>query len=139
MLNAVVVCRLLPTFPVVVRHPILRVIVIRCSHPLPLSAAIAVVVHRRCLPLLPSLPQPSLPLCCLCRLLLPTLVLPRHSLPLNLASRHHPPPSSSANAIVVPRCGLPPLQLSLPLSCLRHLSPPLSLPHCSPLIIRGGG
>ncbi len=102
-LNAVVVRSPLPTFPVVVRRPILHAIVVRCRRPLPSSAAIAVVVHRRCLPLSPSLPQPSSPLRCLRRRSPPALVLPRHSPPPDLASRHHLPPSSSATIVVVCR------------------------------------
>ena len=46
--------------------------------------------------------------------------------------RRHPPPSSSAVAVIVRRRGLPPSQPSSPLSCLRRLLPPSSLPHCSP-------
>jgi hypothetical protein len=103
MLNAVVVHHPLPTFPVVVRRPILHAIVIRCRCLLPLSAAIANVVCRCCLPLPLSLPQPSSPLRCLRCLLPPTLVLPCHSLLPNLASRHHPPPSLSAT-VIVRRC-----------------------------------
>jgi hypothetical protein len=137
MLNAVVVLCPLPTFPVLVRRPILRAVVARCHCPPPSSATIAVVVPRRCLPLPPSLPQPSSPLRCLRHLLPPTLVLPCHSPPPNLASLiirrcHHPPPLSSGIAVVVRRRGLPPLQPSSPLSCLRRLSSPSSLPHCSP-------
>ncbi len=136
-LNAVVVLRPLPTFPVLVCCPILHAVVVRCCRPTPASATIAVVVRRRCLPLPPSLPQPSLPLCCLRHLLPSALILPRHSLPPDLASliicrRHCPPPLLSGVAIIVCRCGLPPSQPSSPLSCLRHLSSPLSLPHCSP-------
>jgi hypothetical protein len=64
--NAVVVCRPLSSFPLVVRRPILRalssdaVIVCRCHcSPLPLlSSATIVVRHHHLLPL-----QPSLPLC----------------------------------------------------------------------------
>ncbi len=44
----------------------------------------------------------------------------------------HPPLSSSAVAVVVRRRGLQQSQPSLPLSCLRRLSPLSSLPHCSP-------
>ncbi len=137
MLNAVVVLRPLPTFPVLVRQPILRAIVVRCCRPLPSSATIAVVVRCRCLPLQPSLPQPSSPLCFLCHLLPPTLVLPPHSLPPNLASliircHHRPPPLSSGIAVIVCRRGLPSSQPSLPLSCFQRLSSPSSLPHCSP-------
>jgi hypothetical protein len=69
-------CRLLSSFPVIVRRLILQAVVIRCR----------------------------------CR----------------------PPPSSSAVTVVVCRHGLPPLQPSSPLSCLRRLSPPSSLPHCRP-------
>jgi hypothetical protein len=137
MLIAVVVLCPLPTFPVVVRRPILRAVVVRCRCPLPSSATIAVVIRRRCLPLPPSLPQPSSPLRCLHHLLPPALVLPRHSLPPDLASliirrRRRPPQLSSGIAVIVRRRGLPPLQPSSPLSCLRRLSSPLSLPHCSP-------
>ncbi len=137
MLNAVVVLRPLPTFPIVVRRPILRAVVVHCRRPPPSSATIAVVVCRRCLPLPPSLPQPSSPLRCLCHLLPPALVLPRHSLPPNLASlvirsRRLPSPVSSGVAVIVYRRGLPPSQPSSPLSCLRRLSSPSSLPHCSP-------
>ncbi len=102
-LNAVVVRSPLPTFPVVVRRPILRAVVIRCRRLPPSSAAIAVVIHRHCLPLPPSLPQPSSPLRCLCRRSPPALVLPRHSPPPNLASRHHLPPLLSATVVVVRR------------------------------------
>ncbi len=49
-----------------------------------------------------------------------------------IRQRRRPPPSSSAVAVVVHRRGLPPLQPSLPLSCLRRLLPPSFLPHCSP-------
>ncbi len=137
MFNAVVVLRPLPTFPVLVRRPISHAVVVHCRRPPPSSAIIAVVVHRRCLPLPPSLPQPSLPLCCLCHLLPSTLVFPRHSPPPDLASliicrRHRPPLLSSGVAVIVRRRGLPPSQPSLPLSCLRHLLSPSSLPHCSP-------
>ncbi len=112
-LNAVVVCSPLPTFPVVVRCPILRAVVVRCRHPPPSSATIAVVIRRSCLPLPPSLPQPSSSLRCLRRRSPPALVLPRHSPPPNLASRHHLPPSLSATVVVVRRrrC-CPPLQSS---------------------------
>ncbi len=102
MLNAVVVCRPLPTSPVVVRRPISRAVVVRCRRPPPSSAAIAVVVHRRCLPLPPSSPQPSSPLRCLRRLSPPALVLPPHSLP----PRSHKPSSSAA--VVVCHCRSPP-------------------------------
>ncbi len=136
-LNAVVVLRPLPTFPIVVRCPILRAVVVCCRRPPPSSATIAVVVCHRCLPLPPSLPQPSSPLRCLRHLLPPALVLPRHSPPPDLASllirrRRRPPPLSSGVAVIVHRRGLPPSQPSLPLSCLRRLSSPSSLPHCSP-------
>jgi hypothetical protein len=43
----------------------------------------------------------------------------------------HPPPSLFAITIIVHPCGLPPSQPSLPLSCLRCLSLPSSLPYCS--------
>jgi hypothetical protein len=137
LLNAVVVLRLLPTFPVLVRRPILHAVVVRCHRLLPSFATIAVVVRRRCLPLPPPLPQPSSPLCCLHHLLPPALVLPRHSPPPDLASliirrRHCPPPLSSGVAVIFRRRGLPPLQPSLPLSCLQRLSSPSSLPYCGP-------
>ncbi len=137
MLNAVVVLRPLPTFPVVVRRPILRAIVVRCRCPPPSSATIAVVVRRRCLLLPPSLPQPSSPLRCLRHLLPPALVLSCHSPLPDLASlvirRHRrPPPLSSGVAVIVRRRDLPPSQPSSPLSCLRHLSSPSSLPHWPP-------
>jgi hypothetical protein len=136
MLNAVIVLRPLPTFPVLVRRPILHAVVVRCRRPPPSSTTIAVVTRRRCLLLPPSLPQPSSPLCCLCHLLPPALVLPSHSRPPDLASliirrRHCPPPLSSGVAVIVHHRHLPPSQPSSPLSCLRHLSSPLSLPHCS--------
>ncbi len=104
MLIAVVVLRPLPTFPVLVRRPILHAVVVRCRCPLPSSATIAVVVRRCCFPLPPSLPQPSLPLHCLCHLLPPALVLPRHSPPPDLASlvircRRRPPALSSGVAV----------------------------------------
>ncbi len=137
MLNAVVVLRPLPTFPVLVRRPITRAIVVRCRRPPPSSATIAVVVRRRCLPLPPSLPQPSSPLRCLRHLFPPALVLPRHSPPPDLASliirrRHRPPPLLSGVAVIVRCRSLPPSQPSSPLSCLRRLLSPSSLPHCSP-------
>ncbi len=137
MFNAVIVLRPLPTFPVLVHRPILRAVVVRCRRPPPLSATIAVGVCRSCLPLPPSLPQPSSPLRCLRHLLPPALIFSRHSPLPDLASliihrRHRPPPLSSGVAVIVRRRGLPPSQPSLPLSCLRRLSSPSSLPHCSP-------
>jgi hypothetical protein len=136
MLNAVIVLRPLLTFPVVVCRPILCAVVLCCCRPPPSSTTIAFVVCRCCLLLLPSLPQPSSPLRCLCHLLPPALVLPRHSPPPNLASlvichRRRPPPLSSGIAVIVRHRGLPPSQPSLPLSCLQHHSSPSSLPHCS--------
>jgi hypothetical protein len=99
------------------RHPLpSSTAVLRCHHPPPLSAAIAVIVRRHCLPLPPSLPQSSSPLRCLRRLSPPTLVLPRHSPPLYLASRCHRPPSLSATVVV----------------CRRHCCPPNAVFHrCS--------
>ncbi len=102
-LNAIVVRSPLPTFPVVVRRPILRAVIVRCRRSPPSSATIAVVVRRRCLPLPPSSPQPSSPLRCLLHRSPPDLVLPRHSPPPDLASRHHLPPPSSATVVIVRR------------------------------------
>ncbi len=137
MLNAVVVLRPLPTFHVLVRRPISHAVVVCCRRPPPSSATIAVVVRRCCLPLPPSLPQPPSPLRCLRHLLPPALVLPRHSPRPDLASliicrRHCLPPLSSGVAVIVRRRGLPSLQPSSPLSCLRRILSPSSLPHCSP-------
>ncbi len=136
MLNAAVVRRPLPTFPVVVRCPILLAVIVRCHCPPPSSAAIAVVFCRRCLPLPPSSPQPSSPLCRLHCLSPPALILPRHSLPPDLASRCHLPPSSSATVVV--RCChqcLPARSATVASIIATQLSPrllpPLSLPHSS--------
>jgi hypothetical protein len=50
--NAVVVCRLLSSFPLVVRHSILHAITIRhlCRPPLSSSAVAVVIHHRHCHP-----------------------------------------------------------------------------------------
>ncbi len=127
MLNAIVVRRPLPTFPVVVRRPISRALVVRCRRPPPSSAAIAVVVRRRCLPLPPSLPQPSSPIHCLRRLSQPALVLPRHSPPPDLASRRHPPPSSSATVVVRRRRRCPPPRSSTVAAIIATQLSPASL------------
>ncbi len=133
MLNAIVVRRPLPTFPVVVRRSILRAIVIRCRRPPPLSAAIAVFrcrhlcrSHHRhsAVSTVSRCPLSSFPFTVIvCRPISRAVVIRR---------RPRPPPSLSAVAVVGRRRGLPPSQPSSPLSCLRRLSPPSSLPHCSP-------
>jgi hypothetical protein len=98
--NAVVVFRLLSTFPLVVRRPSLHDVVV-CCHCLPLSfTAIVVVICHRCLLLLPSLLQLLSPLRCLCPLLPPALVIPGHSPPPDLASHCHPLLLLSATVVI---------------------------------------
>jgi hypothetical protein len=131
MLNAVVVCRPLPTFPVVVRRPISRAIVVRCLRPPPSSVAIAVFRCRHlrrshhchsAVSAVSRRPLSSIPV--IVRRLISGAVVIRR--------RRRPPPSLSAVAVIVRRCCLPLSQPLSPLSCLRCLSPPSSLPHCSP-------
>ncbi len=121
------------SFPAVVCCLILRAIIVRHHRcPPPSSSTNVVVLVVRCHHL--QLPQPSLPLRCLCHLLRPTLVLPHLSLLPNLTCHHRLPLSRSAFAIVVCRRGLLLLQPSLPLCCLRHLLLlTLVLPHHSPM------
>ncbi len=137
-----VTCRLLLSFPVVVRCPILRAIVICHGNCLPglLSAVAAVVCCHRLPPL-----QPLLPLCCLRHLSPPTLVLPCRSPPPNLVCPHCLPPSlsttivnhhcrrrpplpSSATAAIITTPPSPLCLLPLPMSlvCGSALLPPLS-------------
>jgi hypothetical protein len=119
------------------------------------SLSAAVVVHCCCCWLSPSSlfavaivivrchRHPSLPsstsaavnaTLCLCRLLLPALVHPLCSPPLNLACHCRPRLWLSAFAVVIRRHCLLPLQPSSPLCCLHRLSlPTLVLPHCNPL------
>jgi hypothetical protein len=129
--NAVVVRRPLPTFPVVVRRPISRAIVVRCLRPPPSSAAIAVFRCRHlrrshhCHSAVSAVSRHPLSS-------FPIIVRRTISGAVVIRRRRRPPPSSSAVAVVVRRCGLPPSQPSSPLSCLWRLSPPSSLPHCSP-------
>jgi hypothetical protein len=134
--NAIVVCCLLSSFPLEVRHPILHVIVFRCLHRLQLlsSAVAVIVVYRcRCPPLPSSAVAAVIATLCLHRLLPPALVLPLYSLRPNLACRCRPPLLLSASAVVVCCRILPPLQPSSPLHCLCRLSPSaLVLLHCSP-------
>ena len=133
-LNAVVVRSPLPTFPVKVRRPISRAVVVRCRRPPPslLSSTAAVF---RCRHLRRSHHRHSAVSAVAHRPLssFPVIVRRPISRVVIICRRRRPPPSSSsAVAVVVRHRGLPPSQPSSPLSCLRRLSPPSSLPHCSP-------
>ncbi len=106
--NAVIVCRMLSSFPLVVRHPILRAIIVsRLRHPLLSPSAVTVVVihRRRCPPPPSSASAAIIATLCLRPLSPPTLVLPFCSLPPNLACRvvrcYCCPPSPSLSAAAV--------------------------------------
>jgi hypothetical protein len=134
--NAVVVCRPLSSFPLIVHRPILHAVVVRriCRPPLSSSAiAVVVVCRHHCPPPSSSASAAIIATPCLHRLLPPALVLPLCSLPPNLACHCRSPLSLSAFTLVVRRSRLLLLQPSSPLRCLCCLSPPaLVLPHCSP-------
>jgi hypothetical protein len=157
--DAIVVCRPLSSFPLIVCHPISSAVVVCHCHcppsPLSSSAIAVVVVRHRCCRLLPSplsssaftvaiahhhchpLPPSSasaaiIATLCLRRLLPSALVCPLHNLPPNLACHCCLPLLLSAFAIIVCHRHLPLPQPSSPHCCLRRLSPPaLVLPHCS--------
>jgi hypothetical protein len=133
--NAVVVCRPLSSFPLVVRCLILCAVILhhlRCP-PLSSSTAAVVVIHRCCCTPPPSSAAAAvIATPCLRHLLPPALVLPLCSLPPNLACHCHPPLLLSAFSVVIQCRHLPPPQPSSPLCSLRRLSPPaLILPHHS--------
>ncbi len=131
MPNAIVVCCPLLSFPVVVRCPNLHAIIVRhcCSLP-PLLSTFAIVRHCR----YPLQPQPSSPLCCLCCLSPPALILPCQWPSPHLTCHHCPPQSLSTFAVIIRHRRLPLAQPSSPLHCLSHLSQSaLALPCCSPL------
>jgi hypothetical protein len=118
--NAVVVRRPLSSFPLVVHRPILRTVVVRRLHPLPLlssTVAVVVVCRHRCPPPPSSAVAAVIATLCLCLqcLLPPALVLPLCSLRPNLACCCCPPLSLSAFAVVVCHQLLPPPQPSSPL------------------------
>jgi hypothetical protein len=134
--NAVVVCRPLSSFPLVVCRLILRAVIVRrlCHQPLSLSAiAIVVVCGRRHPPPPSSAVAAVIATLCLRHLPPPALVLPLRSSPPNLACRCCLLLSLSAFTVVVCCRRLLPLLPSSPLRCLHCLSlPTLVLPHCSP-------
>jgi hypothetical protein len=153
-INAIIICRPLFSFPIIVHRPILRAIVVCCHHyPPPLSSATAIVVHCRSPFLLPLLSaalvirrhhcSPPLPssaavvICCHCCLppLLSAVVVVIHS------RCRHPPLSSFAAVVICRHCCHPPLpSLSAASAIIATL---LSLPslatcaHPSPCCLAG--
>jgi hypothetical protein len=133
MPNALVVCHPLLTFPTIVCRPILHAVIIRCRclPPLPLSSAAAVFhCHHLCC----SHHHHSTVSAVSCRPISSFPIIVRRPILQAIVIRHrcHPPSLSSAVSVVVCHRHLPPLQPSLPLHCIWHHLPLLSLPHCSP-------
>ena len=131
--NANVVPCLLLTFPIIVHHPILRSVVVRCLCPptLPLSSTTTVICrchlchshhHHSTISAVSCRPLSSFP-SIVCRLILQAVIIRR---------QHHPPPSTSAITVIVCRHHLQLLQPSSPLCCRWRCSPPSSLPRCIP-------